>query len=109
MFSSNLESSSRRGMCALHVVQTFSIQPQKGCYIGGGLSSLPACLLELFLLGFFENRRIWCYEQAEMNKVTFETNNTGSASESFPKAITFSSCSLLKHQSGAIKLPATGG
>lgn len=59
-----------------------------------GVSLPSACLLEQFLPGSFERGRMWNYEQAEMNKVILGTNNTGSASESFQKPVTFSSCSL---------------
>lgn len=109
MFSSTWKAQADKE-CGLYTYyRLFPFNDKKTVNIVGGLASLPAHLLEPFLSGVFEKRRMWCYEQAEMNKVTFETNNTGSASESFPKLVTFSSCSLLKRQAGAIKLLATGG
>lgn len=111
MVLSNLESSGKRGMWLYSCYRLFPFSRKKAVTLvgGGRLAALPTCLLEPFLPGSFEKRRMWCREQAKMNEVTLETNNTGSASEGFPKPVTFSSCSLLKPQAGAIKLQATGG
>lgn len=104
---SNLESSGERGMQALHVRYAFPFTSRKGVMLVGG----SLCLFdrEVLYLAPLKRGGMWCCKQAEMNKVTLKMNNTGSASESFPNPVTFSSCSPLKHQAAAIKLLATGG
>lgn len=92
----------------MRVQCTHLVTEWKKCYFGG-LPPLGLLARAGFLSGFSAKGGTQCSEQAEMNKVRFETNNAGSARESFPKPVTFSSCSLLKHRAGAIKLLATGG